>query len=303
MNRERMNRRDALKLLGLTAVTASAFPAGWIRGEEKGARKILYFTKSVSFQHSVVARKGDALSHSEKIFTDLGKKHGFEVTCTKDGGVFDGDISGYDAFVFYTAGNLFEVGKEDKAPAMSPKGKEALLAAVKGGKGFVGLHAATDSFHSKGKSFATQTDVDPYIAMLGGEFIRHGEQQKATLRVTSPSFPGIKEQGKQTFEFLEEWYGLKNFAPDLHVILVQETKGMRNPDYQRPPFPQTWARMQGKGRVYYNSLGHREDVWTNEVFQKMLLGGLSWVTGNVSAEIPANLKEAAPGAGTIPPEK
>ena len=44
-----------------------------------------------------------------------------------------------------------------------------------------------------------------------------------------------------------------------------------------PPYPATWARMHGKGRVFYTSMGHREDVWTNEKFQQVALGGFSWV--------------------------
>ena len=68
---------------------------------------------------------------------------------------------------------------------MSPEGKQKLLDAVAAGKGFVGLHAATDSFRSKG--------VDPYIAMVGAEFSGHGVQQDATLRITSPKFPGLQD--------------------------------------------------------------------------------------------------------------
>jgi type 1 glutamine amidotransferase len=99
---------------------------------------------------------------------------------------------------------------------------------------------------------------------------------------------------------LEEWYSLKNFAPNLHVILVQETAGMNGRDYQRPPFPATWARMHGKGRVFYTSMGHREDVWTDERFQKIFLGGLGWSVGNVEADVTPNMSEVTPEAMTLP---
>ena len=61
---------------------------------------------------------------------------------------------------------------------MPPGGKQALLDAVHGGKGFVGVHCASDTFNS-----APGTS-DPYFAMLGGEFIIHGKQQNATLKAT-----------------------------------------------------------------------------------------------------------------------
>ena len=96
------------------------------------------------------------------------------------------------------------------------------------------------------------------------------------------------------FEMFEEWYVLDNFAKDLHVILMQETKGMQGEMYQRPPYPATWARMHGKGRVFYTSLGHREDVWTNPIFQKIILGGLSWALGRIHADTTTNIARLRP---------
>ena len=59
------------------------------------------------------------------------------------------------------------------------------------------------------------------------------------------------------------------------MLLVQETEGMPDNEYKRSPYPATWARMYGLGRVFYTSMGHREDVWMNETFQSILLGGIS----------------------------
>jgi type 1 glutamine amidotransferase len=234
---------------------------------------------------------------------DLGKKHSFDVTCTKDGKEFLPEtISQYDAFLFETTGDLTKEGGDNQRP-MPPEGKEALLKAIAGGKGFVGCHCASDTFHSPGDKNKDQPrdQVDPYILMLGGEFISHGDQQKATMRVIDPKFPGAA--GLKDFELLEEWYALKNFAPDLHVILVQETQGMRtdkgNWIYQRPDYPATWARKQEKGRVFFTSMGHREDVWQNPTFQDLLVGALSWALGNVEADVTPNLDKAAPKASEL----
>src|SRR5207302_701782 len=102
--------------------------------------------------------------------------------------------------------------------------------------------------------------------------------------VVDPKFPGFQGLGSG-FEMLEEWYSLKGFTPDLHVLLVQETAGMTDPEYRRGPYPATWAHVHGKGRVFYTSMGHREDVWTSPTFQSILLGGLSWACRNVDADI------------------
>jgi hypothetical protein len=297
-----MKRREMLRLTGAAILGASAFPLGWARAQDKKKQKILYFTRSVGFEHSPVARKTkDELSFSEKLMQQEGEKHGVEVVCSKDGTIFDGDIGQFDCFAFYTCGNLFDPKSTDGFPPMTPAGKQKLLDAVAGGKGFVGFHSASDSFHSKGKQYENQTDVDPYIAMLGGEFIVHGSQQKATMKVASPHFPGL--EGVKDFELLEEWYALKNFAKDLHVILVQQTEGMKTSGgdacYDRPPYPATWARKHHKGRVYFTSLGHREDVWTNPTCQQIILGGFNWALGNVEADVTPNIDRVTPHADQL----
>ena len=294
-----MKRRQFMRTAGAAALGLSTFPLRRAIAGQPKKPKILYFTRSKGFEHGPVRREGDKLSHSEKIMTEVGEREGVEVVCTKDGRVFDEPLGQYDLIAFYTCGDLCQPEpKRPNNPPMSPDGKKRLLDAVAGGKGFVGFHSATDSFHSKGDRNAIQTEVDPYVAMLGGEFVRHGPQQVATMRVTSPDFPGMEGVGR-SFELNEEWYALKNFAKDLHVILVQETEGMKGDCYQRPPFPATWAHVYGKGRVYYTSLGHREDVWTNPLCQQIAVGGFDWAMGNVDADITPNLDKVTPKANQL----
>lgn len=287
-----MKRRDMLKAASAAVVGLSAFPLGWAAAAEPRKKKVLYFTRCAGFVHSVVERQGDQLSHSEKILVELGKANGFEVECLKDGRLFDGDLDQYDAIAFFTSGNLTTTNKEP-TPPMTPAGKQKLLDAIAAGKGFVGIHAASDTFHAKG-------EVDPYIAMLGGEFHCHGEQQDASMWLCSRGFPGIRELGLgESLALFEEWYAMKNYAKDLHVIAVQETRFMQGDCYRRPPYPASWARMHGRGRVYYTSLGHREDVWTNGFFQNILLGGLAWALGNVNADIKPNIDAVTPHASRL----
>lgn len=293
-----MKRRSFVAAAG-AALGLSTFPFGWTPAQEpKKKARILYFTRSAGYEHSAVAPEADGLSLSDKVMIELGNKHGVEVVCTKDGRVFDENLDQWDAIAFYTSGDLCNPQSKRNTPPMSPDGKKRLLDAIAAGKGFVGFHSASDSFHSKGARNEIQQEVDPYIAMLGGEFIVHGAQQVATMRVTSPEFPGLEGVG-DSFELNEEWYALKNFADDLHVILVQETEGMTGECYQRPPFPATWAHMYGQGRVYYTSLGHRHDVWTNPLCQQIVMGGFSWVLGRVDADVTPNIQKVTPKANQL----
>ncbi len=297
MNPTQNTRRDLLKA-GAALAAASPFFATALQATAPENRpKILFFTKSSGFEHSVVKREGDAPAYAERVLKEFAGAAGFDVEATKDGTVFDGDIDQYAAFFFYTTEDLTQVGN-DKNPAMSAKGKARFLEAIAAGKGMIGSHCASDTFHSPGDRRKASATPDPYIAMLGGEFISHGPQQEAKMRVVDTAFPGIGEQ--KEFKLNEEWYSLKNFAPDLHVLLVQETEGMQGQDYKRPPYPATWARQHGKGRVFYTSMGHREDVWTNPLFQSIVVGGLRWATGQVDADITPNIKAVTPDAVALP---
>ncbi|MGA2064077.1 MAG: ThuA domain-containing protein [Thermoguttaceae bacterium] len=307
-----MKRRDMLKLAS-TALGLSALPLHALLAAEPKPKRILYFTRSAGFEHSVVHRQDGQLAFSEKVLTEMGKKAGYQVECSQDGRLFDGSLDAYDAFAFYTSGDL--ISAKGNGTPMTVAGKQRLLDAVAAGKGFLGLHACTDSFRSTGAG----TTLDPFLAMVGAEFVAHDAQQEATLRIAS-QFPGIAELGHQRcITLMEEWYAQRKFAKDLHVILVQETKGvkgaffgtppgdlavapvpekpaMKGPHYQRPPFPATWARRHGQGRVFYTSLGHREDIWTNPVFQGITLAGLAWITGRVAFDAKSNLDQVTPGA-------
>src|SRR5437868_2397054 len=210
-----MNRRQLLETgaAGL-ALGLSPFPLGWTARADAPKKRVLMFTRSQGFEHSVVKRgKGDTLSLAERVVTDLAKKHGFEVNCTKDGREFLPEtLAKYDAFLFETTMDLTQEGG-DKQPPMPPEGKKAFLQAIADGKGFIGCHCASDTFHSPGERNQNQEGdaLDPYIRMLGGEFIVHGAQQSAKMRVVDPKFPG--GVGVKAFEMHEEWYALKNFAP------------------------------------------------------------------------------------------
>jgi type 1 glutamine amidotransferase len=293
----------------MSALLFSPQPA-WAQAAPK---KILFFSKSAGWEHDMIKQKGDQPSPAQVILTRLGKENNFEFTFSKDGTVFTpANIAKFDAFAFYTTGDLTESGT-DHYPPMSKEGKAAFLEAIHNGKGFVGIHSATDTFHSPGSQDSGPArwkndgdNADPYIKMIGAEFIIHGAQQRARQICVDTSFPGLSGF-PEDFAPLEEWYSMKDFAPNLHVLLVQDTSNMdkaaggNKAAYDRPDYPSTWARLDGKGRVFYTSMGHRADVWANPVFQKLLLGGMNWAVGNVDADVTPNLNKAAPQANVLPP--
>jgi hypothetical protein len=140
--------------------------------------------------------------------------------------------------------------------------------------------------------------------MLGAEFITHGSDprlQTTGLIINDPKFPGL-EGVTSPVEFNEEWYSLKDFAPDMHVILTIDTSKLKGACYLRRPYPGAWARMQDKGRVFFTAPGDRPENWQNPFFLNHLAGGIRWSLSEINADISANLKTATPGYADIPPQ-
>src|SRR6266702_4260425 len=124
MNRRSFLRTTTAATLGSWVLSRPAFAAG-------PKRKILFFSKSSGFEHSVITYKNGQPSFAEKVLLELGEKNNWEFTFSKDGSKFGKDyLELFDAVFFYTTGDLCAEGT-DKNPPMSPEGKQALFDYVK----------------------------------------------------------------------------------------------------------------------------------------------------------------------------
>src|SRR5271168_519577 len=121
MNRREMIRRSGAAALGLGL---AGFPALKSLADTSKPKKILFFSKSSGFEHSVIKiGKDGSPGLAQTTLTELGPKNGIEFTFSKDGSLFSKDYCDqFDAFFFYTTGVLTEPGN-DKNPPMSPEGK------------------------------------------------------------------------------------------------------------------------------------------------------------------------------------
>ena len=119
----------------------------------------------------------------------MGKRAGFDVECSQDGSVFDGDLDQYNAIAFYVSGDLTEPNKLGQPP-VSERGKNACWRRSP--------PARAASVSTPRRMLSTwprdeiQSEVDPFIAMMGSEFVSHGPQQEAVVTVASPTFAGME---------------------------------------------------------------------------------------------------------------
>jgi hypothetical protein len=251
--------------LGLALSVAAA--SGRSEARNAAKRKLLFLTHSAGFQHSTITRpkdKPEELAHSEKILTEICARADIEVTCTKDCSLINADnLKKYDAVFFYTTGDLPIPKRQD------------LLDYVKGGKGFIGSHCATDTFH--GWKEGDPGAPGPYVEMIGAEFTTHHAQEEARVEVADAKFPAAAHIKATDFRINDEWYVFKNMSPEIHPVLILDTKSMTQEKYNTlAPYPIAWSRNYGKGRVFYTGMGHREDVWTSPLFQEHVVAGIKW---------------------------
>jgi len=255
-------------------------------------KRILFFSKCNEYEDAMIHRVNGQPCVAEMVLGDLGKENHLAFTFTKDGSVFTPEnLAKYDAFCFFTSGDLTQTGG-DGSPPMSEAGKAALLQAIFDSKGFIGIHSAANTFNS-----GTQS-VDPYIKMLGGELkVRVRGMEPAHQIVADTNFPGLSAVPAD-FGPVDEWYALRNYSTNLHVLLIQDTAAMVRGSYYAPNYPSTWAQQYGKGRVFYTSMGHQKEVWNSPVFQQILAGGLKWTTGMVEADVTPNIARVTPHVST-----
>ena len=273
-----------LVVLALTAGTL-------ITAQAPAKKRLLFLTHAALYKHT-------SLGPAEKAVTELGQSGGFEVTTVEgykqDAAQLDltfltaDYLAGFDGLMLMTNGNL----------PLSETQKKTLVDFVAGGKGFIGAHCAALTLYT----------YPPFGEMLGGYFRRSLRQNAiAVLKVEDPNHPATRMLGG-SWPVVDEFYLFgtapwdasrpkdnidvlfgnripMGFSRDrVHVLLSLDTSKMNItgwPDVVAGgDYPQAWWREFGKGRSFYTSLGHRDDIWSNDpVFRAHILGGIRWALG------------------------
>jgi hypothetical protein len=233
--------------------------AGSARPAQKG--KLLYMTLTKGFHHQSVEL-------SKQVVKEIGEKSGaFDTSVTEDVGTFTKEnLKNYDAVMFNTTGEL----------PMTDEEKSALVDFIRSGHGFVGVHSATDTFYTWGT----------YGDIIGGWFNNHPWHEMVTIDVVDPKSNLVSFLGN-SFQINDEIYQISDFKAETSHVLLQldpksvntQKEGVRIRYYG---WPVAWTRMFGKGRVYYNSLGHEEAVWKDPRYQQMLQNGMRWVMKEIN---------------------
>jgi type 1 glutamine amidotransferase len=151
---------------------------------------------------------------------------------------------------------------------VTEEGKTAFLAWFRGGRALIGMHSATDTFYR----------WPEFGRLLGGYFDGHPWHQKVTVKVEDTQHPATRHLGR-SFEIADEIYQFKEWSQEGKNVLlsidnnsIDVSRGKRDDN----DYAVAWTREEGGGRVFYTSLGHRQEVWRDPRYQQHLIGGITW---------------------------
>jgi type 1 glutamine amidotransferase len=169
--------------------------------------------------------------------------------------------------------------------------RDGFIQWIEDGHSFAAMHSGSDTFHG----------FPGYIQMLGGEFETHHAQVPADLVAADTAHPANAGLGSKWDLSQEEMYHIKNQDRSrVHILWYMQHDP--NETATQVFFPVSWCRMAGKGRVFYTSLGHREDLWSDDPnlpgrknspeiskqYQAHILGGIKWALGLADGDATPN---------------
>ena len=248
----------------------AALPAKAVARPER-PRRVLIFWRCEGFFH------GHGIAGGNMAIERMGQKTGaYTADSSRDYAVFTAaNLAKYDAVILNNTTRL----------DLSDEQRQALLDFVHNGKGLVGVHAATDNFYNWPEG----------AKMMGGLFAGHpwGGGGTWAFKLDEPDHPLVRAFGGQGFKLRDEIYQFRDpyTRDDRRVLIsldlsdqatgeVAASKGGR----QDNDYAVAWIKNVGRGRVFYCSLGHAQNVFQDAAVNQFFLDGIQFAIGDLAAD-------------------
>lgn len=274
---------DYVAMLDNLPLTAPAKP--------KQPRKLLILCKAAGFFHSSIPLAAETVKA-------MGEKTGaYTATITYDSADINAaNLANYDG-IFLDSTTLEFLG-DPKDPATDAR-KKALMDFVRSGHGIAGIHAAGDTYHTvpaRGSNDKPQGTWPEFNKMIGGFFKFHWVYpQPVWVKIDDPKSPLTAmfhgrefEVHDEIYTFLQESFSRKN----VHVLTSVDYSKMSAEDKAKEPaatkrtdgdYALSWIHREGKGRVFYEALGHSEHIYAMTPIMTHVLAGIQYTLGDLSA--------------------
>ncbi len=214
---------------------------------------VLVFSRTAGFRHESIPAGLNALR-------GLAARHGFAVLETEDPSIFtDEKLAAFAVIVFLsTTGDILDEGQQT-----------ALKRYIRGGGGFVGIHAASDTEH----------EWLWYGTLVGAYFASHPQRiQNAMVLVTDRLHPSTRHLPRR-WQRLDEWYNFKDNPRGRVHVLASLDERTYDGGTMGPEHPIAWCHELEGGRAWYTGGGHTNESFSERLFLEHLLGGIVWAAG------------------------
>ena len=266
-------------------------------------RKILVLAAARGWVHS-------SIPLAARMMEEMGKKTGaWSATTTYEASdVTAENLKQYDAIFLDSTTGMFLDDPNDAAATAARR--KALMEFVRGGKGLVGLHAASDSYHGdpagRGGPGSPNAALWPeFNKMIGGWFKFHwNDPQLIVVKLDDPKSPINAPFNGQPFEIRDETYTFPMDSwsrENVHVLTSVDYSKMSDEDKAKEgggkrtdgDYGLCWIRREGKGRVFYEAHGHSERVYAITPMLEHLLAGVQYALGDLKADDSPSVKSGS----------
>ncbi|SMC35718.1 ThuA domain-containing protein [Moheibacter sediminis] len=213
------------------------------------SKTVLIFTKTAGFRHKSIEKGVETLSQ-------ILKSNRIQFTHTENSEYFTPDsLRKFDGVIFLnTTGDILNKEQE-----------QAFEEFYNSGKGFMGIHSATDTEH----------DWEWYGELVGGYFKSHPDNQQAKIDVIDRTHISTKHL-KDQWLHEDEWYNFKNINPEIRILMLLDESSYKGGEMGKI-HPIAWYREDENSRMFYTGLGHTPESYDELDFQKHLLGGVYYI--------------------------
>ncbi|MBE2320930.1 ThuA domain-containing protein [Solirubrobacter sp. CPCC 204708] len=233
--------------------------------------RALVFSKTAAFRHDNIGAGITALQA-------LATSKNWQLDASEDASLFTADIlSHYDAVIFLsTTGDVLNASQQ-----------VAFENFIKSGKGYVGIHAASD----------TEYDWPWYGRLVGAYFRNHpaGTPTATVIKedLTDPSTIGLEARWTRT----DEWYNYKapsntsnddyspRATPGVHVLLTMDETTYAEDDGNTTDddHPISWCQRYDGGRSWYTGMGHTSASFQEAGFLAHIGAGIEIAAGKLAS--------------------
>lgn len=220
---------------------------------------ILVFSKTAGFRHA-------SISSGLKMLMDNSKEQNWVITATEDASLLrDNFLARFDVAVFLNP----------TGDAICDEGQAAFEKFMKSGKGFVGIHAASDF----------EYEWPFYGDLIGGYFLTHPPAQKATIIFENFDHPAMKPfKGMKTYTTFDEWYSFrKNPRPNVNVLarLDESTIKAKNDKWKMGDHPLIWWNEKDGMRSFYTVFGHTHEAFQDKLVIEHIKIAINWAAKRI----------------------